>query len=103
VFRALRQRPAVEAAEVHQADIEAATRAATDGAWAALRDVARDVLESGLSAEAITGVSRRTLVRVARISFYQDGLSSATASRLIRSLAGISGGQGCENTLQRRR
>jgi hypothetical protein len=103
VFRALRQRPAVEAAEVHQADIEAATRAATDRAWAALRDVGSDVLESGLSAEAITGVSRRTLVRVVRISFYPDRLSSATASRVICSLAGASGGQGCESTSKRRR
>jgi hypothetical protein len=78
----------VEVAEAHQAEVEAATRAATDATWAALREITRDVLDSGLRAEAITGLPRKILVRIVRTPAYPNELPSTAGRTLMLGVTG---------------
>jgi hypothetical protein len=81
----------VEVAEAHLAEVEAATRAATDAAWAALREITWDVLNSGLRTEAIIGVPRKLLVRIVRTTAYPDELPSAAGRTLMRGVTSPKG------------
>jgi len=83
VFRVIRLLPLVEAVEADIAAIEAGSRAATDEAWATLRESTRDLLRYGPIAEAITGLPLQTLARIAST----PGLSG--------TLGGVAPGPAC--------